>query len=83
MVKKQNKKPKKLHNFLESLDQFKMDHNFQYTKKKAKGSLAGFCLTVVFNILLLAYLHNRVSLFWTHSEDNINTSKVVIDDEEL
>ena len=69
------KKPKKFHNFLESLDWFKIEHNFQFTKKKAKGSLTGFCLTVVFNVLLLGYFYNRVRLFWTHREDHVRITK--------
>ena len=77
-MSKKTKKPKALHNILESLDQFKIDHNFQYTKKKAKGSITGFVLTMVYYLLLAGYFHNRVSLFWSHAEDKITSYKEVV-----
>ena len=64
------KKPMKFTNVLESLDQFKVEHNFQFTKKEAKGSLIGFCCSAIYIILLVVYGYNRVNLFSTHDEDS-------------
>ena len=64
------KKPTKFTNVLESLDQFPVEHNFQFTKKQAKGSLIGFCFSAIYVILLITYAYNRINLFWTHEEDS-------------
>ena len=77
------KKKMKFKNFLESLDQFKIEHNFQYTKKEAKGSLTGCFCTFLFNLLMFSYLYDRLHLFWTHDEDSYNSYKLVVDFEEL
>ena len=64
------KKPTKFKNVLESLDEFKIEHNFQYTKKEAKGSITGFTCTVIWYIIIWGYFIERCSLFWTHKEDS-------------
>jgi hypothetical protein len=64
-----DKKSPNLKNVLESLDQFKIEHNFQFTKKEAKGSIIGFCFSTLYVVALVWYFYNRVHLFWTHEED--------------
>ena len=76
------KKRRDLKDQMESMDQFKVEHNFQYTAKEAKGTVIGFCLSTVYFILLLAYLYKRIHLFWTHEEDTYQTYKVMFDFEE-
>jgi len=73
------KKPTKFKNVLESLDQFKIEHNFQYTKKEAKGTLIGFCFSVIYVLALGWYFYNRMSLFWSHDEDSYSVYDVVND----
>ena len=74
-----NKKPTKLKSVLESLDQFKIEHNFQFTKKEAKGSLIGFCFSAIYILALVWYFYNRVSLFWSHEEDSYSVYDVIND----
>ena len=67
------KKRPSLHNKLESLDQFKVEHNFQYTSKQTKGSIIGFCLSTLYFIILATYAFDRLKLFWTHEEDSFGS----------
>ena len=76
------KKRRDLKDQMESMDQFKVEHNFQYTAKEAKGTVIGFCLSTVYFILLLAYLYKRIHLFWTHEEDTYQTYKIMFDFDE-
>ena len=76
------KKRRNLKDKLQSLDAFKVEHNFQYTAKETKGTITGCCLSAVYFILMLAYLYKRLHLFWTHEEDTYQTYKVMFDFEE-
>ena len=40
---------------LESLDQFKVEQNFKYTAKEAKGTVIGCCVSTVYFIILIIY----------------------------
>ena len=73
----------KFKNVLESMDSFKIEHNFKFTKKAAKGSLTGFICTVIWYILFWGYFLNRVMLFWNHHNDATSSVKTVLDFEEL
>ena len=77
------KKPMKFKNVLESLDQFKIEHNFKYTKKEAKGTIIGFCFSAIYIAILVWYFYNRVHLFWTHDEDQYTTYNTVQDFKKL
>ena len=49
------KKQEKFKNILESLDSFTVEHNFQYTKKEAKGTIVGFVFSAIFTTLMVLY----------------------------
>ena len=66
-----------------SLDQFKVEHNFKYTAKEAKGTMVGFIFSLIFIIMSGAYFVNRVMLFWSHDEDSYISFDLVVDFEEL
>jgi hypothetical protein len=48
---------KKFTNILEGLDQFKYEPSFKFTKKETRGSISGFCLTVLYTILMASYTY--------------------------
>ena len=66
-------------NKLESLDQFKVEHNFKYTSKETKGTITGFCLTTLYFFLLILYFYQRMTLFWTHDEDTFGQFQEALD----
>ena len=70
-------KQEKFKNVLESLDSFTVEHNFQYTKKEAKGTIVGFVFSTIFVTLMALYTYNRISLFYTHDEDSKTSYKIV------
>jgi len=49
------------------------------TKKDQKGTVAGFYLTVLYYALLIAYIYQQLSLFWTHDADGFAHSDVLLD----
>ena len=51
------KKQEKFKNVLESLDLFTVEHNFQYTKKEAKGTIVGFVFSAIFTTLMALYTY--------------------------
>jgi hypothetical protein len=59
------------------MDTFKVENNFQFTKDEVKGTLPGFCFTVVYAAMLTYYAYNRLHLFWTHDEDSYSTYDLV------
>jgi len=71
------KEKKTMSDQFRSMDWFKVEHNFQFTKNETKGSLTGFCFTVVYIVLLGLYFYNRVALFWSHDEDNYSVYNLV------
>jgi len=76
------KKPTKFKNMLEGLDQFKVEHNFQYTNKEAKGTVVGFFISTLYFFIMGAYAYNRMHLFWTHDEDSFGSFDVPLDMDE-
>jgi len=77
-----HKKPTKFKNVLEGLDQFKVEHNFQYTSKEARGTVPGFFISTLYFIIMGAYAYNRMHLFWTHEEDSFGTFDEQLDMDE-
>jgi len=51
-------------------------------KKEAKGTLIGFCFSTIYVLALTWYFYNRMSLFWSHDEDNYSVYNVVNEMEE-
>jgi hypothetical protein len=80
---KETKKPTKFKNMLENLDNFPIEHTFQFTKKAAKGTVCGFfCSTIGWSLLGL-YLFSQCLLFVTHDAFIYSTTKIAVDFEEL
>jgi hypothetical protein len=49
------------------------------TKKDQKGTVPGFILTVIYYVVLLAYIYKQLALFWNHNQDGFSSSDILLD----